>query len=198
MVRRAVGANPLDVVVLRDGQRIKTTVAQALRDERDEAGVKVKVPELGAEPDDSIFATKVATVTVKYDPAEAVVRGVAGTWEVTRGMALGIIKIFTGHISTEAIGGPIMIADVARKAADAGILPFLSVMAMISISLGLMNLIPIPVLDGFHILSAAIEGVRRKPLSLRFREIANVVGVALVLTLMLYALKNDAVKKFFE
>lgn len=197
-VRRAAGARPLEVLVLRDGQRMKITVAQTLRDERDEAGVKVKVPDLGAEPDDAIFSTKVSTVTVKYEPAEAVVRGVAGTWEVTRGMALGIIKIFTGHISTEAISGPIMIADVARKAADAGIVPFLSVMAMISISLGLMNLIPIPVLDGFHILSAAIEGVRRKPLSLRFREIANVVGVALVLTLMLYALKNDAVKKFFE
>ena len=76
--------------------------------------------------------------------------------------------------------------------------PFLTVMAMISISLGLMNLIPIPVLDGFHILSAAIEGVRRRPLSLRFREIANVVGVLLVLGLMLFALKNDAVRKFFD
>jgi regulator of sigma E protease len=71
-------------------------------------------------------------------------------------------------------------------------------MLLISVSLGLMNLIPIPVLDGFHILSAAIEAVQRRPLSLRFREIANMVGVALVLSLMLFALKNDVMRKFFD
>jgi regulator of sigma E protease len=75
---------------------------------------------------------------------------------------------------------------------------FVLVMAMISVNLGLLNLVPLPVLDGFHVLSAGIEGVRRRPLSLRFREIANVIGIALVLGLMLFALRNDAMRKFFE
>ena len=189
---------PLELGVLRAGKLVKVTVAQTLRSARDEAGVKVQVPELGASPDESIFNGKATSITVRYPLSEAAVRGVAGTGEAIRGMALGIVKLVTGDISREAIGGPLMIADVARSAADAGILPFLSVMAMISISLGLMNLIPIPVLDGFHILSAAIEGVSRRPLSLRFREIANMVGVALVLSLMLFALRNDVVRKFFD
>jgi len=65
-------------------------------------------------------------------------------------------------------------------------------------ALGLMNLIPVPVLDGFHVLTSAVEAVRRKPLSLRFREVANVVGIALLLTLMLYAFRNDAMRMWFE
>ena len=91
-----------------------------------------------------------------------------------------------------------MIADVARKAADSGWQTFVAVMAMISVNLGLMNLIPLPVLDGFHVLSAGLEAVRRRPLSLRFREVANVVGLVLVLGLMLFALKNDVVRKVLE
>ena len=189
---------PLELGVLRDGKVLQVPVKQTLRAARDEAGVRVQVPELGAAPDESIFNGKVTQISVRFPLPEAAVRGVAGTGEAIRGMALGIVKLVTGDISREAIGGPLMIADVARSAADAGLLPFLSVMAMISISLGLMNLIPIPVLDGFHILSAAIEGISRRPLSLRFREIANMVGVALVLSLMLFALRNDVVRKFFD
>ncbi|GAC1556593.1 MAG: hypothetical protein NVS2B9_19810 [Myxococcales bacterium] len=91
-----------------------------------------------------------------------------------------------------------MIANVARKAADDGWQAFVVVMAMISVNLGLMNLVPLPVLDGFHVLSAGIEGISRRPLSLRFREVANVVGIVLVLGLMLFALKNDVVRKVLE
>jgi regulator of sigma E protease len=125
-------------------------------------------------------------------------RSVEQTAGAIRTLALGIAKVVTGHISSEVIGGPIMIADVARKAADDGWRTFVYVMAMISVNLGLLNLVPIPVLDGFHVLSAAVEGIRRRPLSIRFREIANLVGVALVIGLMLFALRNDAMRKFFE
>jgi regulator of sigma E protease len=91
-----------------------------------------------------------------------------------------------------------MIADVARKAAESGWRELLFTMGAISVVLGLMNLIPVPVLDGFHVLTSLIEGVRRRPLSLRFREVANVVGIALLITLMLYAFRNDAMRKWFE
>ena len=158
----------------------------------------MQVPELGAAPDAAIFSAESERIWVRYPVAEAASRSFNETAGAIRGLALGIAKIVSGRISSEAIGGPIMIADVARKAADEGWQVFVYVMAMISVNLGLMNLIPLPVLDGFHVLSAGIEGVRRRPLSLRFREIANVVGIALVLGLMLFALRNDAMRKFFE
>jgi regulator of sigma E protease len=196
--RRAAGAEPLTFTVRRDGKLLDLTVRQHLRSARDETGVRVKVPDLGASPDAAIFAGEPERIWVRFPVAEAFRRSVEETAGATRGLALGIAKIVTGHISSEAIGGPIMIADVARKAADEGWQMFVYVMAMISVNLGLLNLVPVPVLDGFHVLSAAIEGVRRRPLSLRFREIANVVGIALVIGLMLFALRNDAMRKFFE
>ena len=197
-IRRAKGADPFDMTVRRDGKPLTVTVHQHLRTVRDDAGVRVQVPELGASPDGSIFSAETERIWVRYPIGEAVSRSFTETAGAIRGLALGIAKIVSGRISSEAIGGPIMIADVARKAADEGWQVFVYVMAMISVNLGLMNLIPLPVLDGFHVLSAGIEGVRRRPLSLRFREIANVVGIALVLGLMLFALRNDAMRKFFE
>jgi regulator of sigma E protease len=197
-IRRAKGAEPFEMTVRRDGKPLTVTVRQHLRTARDDAGIRVQVPELGASPDTAIFSAEPERIWVRYPLADAATRSFTETAGAIRGLALGIAKIVSGRISSEAIGGPIMIADVARKAADEGWQVFVYVMAMISVNLGLMNLIPLPVLDGFHVLSAAIEGVRRRPLSLRFREIANVVGIALVLGLMLFALRNDAMRKFFE
>jgi regulator of sigma E protease len=197
-IRRAKGAEPFEMTVRRDGKPLTVTVRQHLRPARDDAGVRVQVPELGAAPDAAIFSAESERIWVRYPVAEAASRSFNETVGAIRGLALGIAKIVSGRISSEAIGGPIMIADVARKAADEGWQVFVYVMAMISVNLGLMNLIPLPVLDGFHVLSAGIESVRRRPLSLRFREIANVVGIALVLGLMLFALRNDAMRKFFE
>ncbi|HXN83063.1 MAG TPA: RIP metalloprotease RseP [Myxococcales bacterium] len=195
---RAAGTNPVDVRVRRDGRELTLSVRQHLRKMRDDAGVRVEVPELGASPDLIGPASPPRFVEVRWTPAVAARHAVADTVGATRVMALGIYKIITGHISSEAVGGPLMIADVARKAADNGWQTFVAVMAMISVNLGLMNLIPLPVLDGFHVLSACLEGVRRRPLSLRFREVANVVGLVLVLGLMLFALKNDVVRKVLE
>ena len=197
-IRRAKGAEPFEMTVRRDGKPVTVTVRQHLRSARDDAGVRVQLPELGAAPDAAIFSGETDRIWVRYPISEAAMRSFTETAGAIRGLALGIAKIVSGRISSEAIGGPLMIADVARKAADEGWQVFVYVMAMISVNLGLMNLIPLPVLDGFHVLSAGIESVRRRPLSLRFREIANVVGIALVLGLMLFALRNDAMRKFFE
>ncbi|HXN55178.1 MAG TPA: RIP metalloprotease RseP [Myxococcales bacterium] len=195
-LRRAAGASPLDLVVRRDGRALTLTVRQHLRKARDETGARVDVPELGAAPDSAVFNGEPERIWIQFGVGEAAQRAVADTIGATRQMALGIYKIFTGHISSEAIGGPLMIADVARKAADDGWQAFVAVMAIISVNLGLMNLVPLPVLDGFHVLSAGIESISRRPLSLRFREVANVVGLVLVLGLMIFAFKNDIVRKF--
>jgi regulator of sigma E protease len=113
---------------------------------------------------------------------------------VVRLNVLGIYRIFTGHISFKTVGGPIMIFSLATEAAEEGWGTFLSVMALISVNLALMNLLPIPVLDGGHIAQALLESVTRRPLSVRAREIANVVGLILLLTLMLFVFKNDIVR----
>jgi regulator of sigma E protease len=194
---RAAGTNPVQMIVRRDGKELTATVKPHLRKDRDEAGVLQEVPDLGAAPDLNAFAEP-ERIWVRYSLPDAARRAVTNTAGFVRAQAIGIVRIVTGHISSRAIGGPLMIADVARKAAESGWRELVVTMGAISVVLGLMNLIPVPVLDGFHVLTAIIEGIRRRPLSLRFREVANVVGIALLLTLMLYAFRNDAMRKWFE
>ncbi len=195
--RHAALARPLAFTVRREGKEVAVTVNQHLKKARDEAGVRVDTPDLGAAPDSAVYSVEPERVLVRWSVPEAVRRSVMDLSGAVRGQALGLARIVTGHISSEAIGGPIMIADVARRAADEGWRAFVYMMGAISVVLGVMNLIPLPVLDGFHVLSAGIEAVRRKPLSLRFREVANVVGIALLLTLMIFAFKNDIVRMAF-
>src|SRR5438067_6301380 len=194
---KAAGTQPVGIRVRRDGKELDVRVTQHLRKDRDDAGIPVDVPDLGALPDGRAFGDA-ERISISLPLGEALQRATAGTAGSVRMQALGIARIVTGRISSRAIGGPLMIADVARKAADAGWREMLLTMAMISIALGLMNLIPVPVLGGFDVLTSSVEGARRKPLSLRFREVANVVGIALLLTLMLYAFRNDAMRKWFE
>jgi regulator of sigma E protease len=194
---KANGTQAVQIAVRRDGKEISASVTPHLRKDRDEAGVLQDVPDLGAAPDLNGFADA-ERIWIRYSVPEAARRAVANTAGFVRAQAIGIARIVTGHISSRAIGGPLMIADVARKAAENGWRELIVTMGAISVVLGLMNLIPVPVLDGFHVLTAFIEGIRRRPLSLRFREVANVVGIALLLTLMLYAFRNDAMRKWFE
>jgi len=194
---RAAGTRPVQFAVRRDGREQVFSVVQHLRKEPDETGVKHDVPDLGAAPDLNSFGNA-ERIQIRDSLAQGLAHATLGLSEVVRQQVLGIARIITGHISSRAIGGPLMIADVARRAAEAGWRELLITMSLISVVLGLMNLIPVPVLDGFHVLAAGIEAVRRRPLSVRFREIANVVGIALLLTLMLYAFRNDAMRKWFE
>ena len=194
---KAAGTQPVQITVRRDGQPLTVSVTQHLRKDRDETGVLQDTPDLGALPDLNSFGDA-ARIWVRYPIPDAFRRAVLNTAGFVRAQSIGIVRILTGHISSRAIGGPLMIADVARKAAESGWRDLVVTMGAISVVLGLMNLLPVPVLDGFHVLSAAIEAIRRRPLSLRFREVANVVGIALLLTLMLYAFRNDAMRKWFE
>ncbi len=194
---KSSGTRPVRIAIRRDGAEMTLTVTPHLKKDRDEAGVLQDIPDLGASPDLNGFVEP-ERIWVRYSVPEAARRAVANTAGFVRAQAIGIARIVTGHISSRAIGGPLMIADVARKAAENGWRDLVVTMGAISVVLGLMNLIPVPVLDGFHVLTALIEAVRRRPLSLRFREVANVVGIALLITLMLYAFRNDAMRKWFE
>jgi len=117
-------------------------------------------------------------------------------WELVRLTAVGLGKLLTFQLSFKMVGGPLTLFSIAAEAAEQGLGTFLFQMAFISINLGLMNLLPIPVLDGGHIVTAVIEGVTRRRLSLRAREVANVVGLFLVIGLMALAIGNDLLRKF--
>jgi regulator of sigma E protease len=122
----------------------------------------------------------------------------AFAWEqlstVVRLTFKGILKLFTGQISFKTVGGPLMLFSIATEAAEEGLSSFLFQMALISVNLGLMNLLPIPVLDGGNIAQALLEAVTRRPLSARARMVAQGVGLALLVTLMLFVFKNDIVR----
>ncbi len=117
---------------------------------------------------------------------------VVQTWRAISMNILGFVRIFEGRVApTEAIGGPLMILDVAGKSAEKGLTTFLSMMAFLSVLLGLLNLLPIPILDGGHIAFILIEAVRRKPLSVGAKVIASYVGLLLLVSLMAFAFYND-------
>jgi regulator of sigma E protease len=136
----------------------------------------------------------VAEVPLARGVGEVATLAVRELGRVVRLTALSIQGIFTGHIPFKTVGGPIMLFKMATEAAEEGWAFFLLQMAAISVNLALMNLLPIPVLDGGHIAQAGIEAVTRRPLSLRAREIANVVGLVLLFTLMIFVFKNDIVR----
>jgi regulator of sigma E protease len=130
-------------------------------------------------------------VALRLPLSELAAQSAGHLWEVTRLTVLGIGKILNGQISFKTVGGPIMLFTIAAQAVDEGWESFLFKMALISVNLGLMNLIPIPVLDGGHIAACAVEAVTRRRLSVRSREIANLVGLALLALLMIAVFKND-------
>jgi regulator of sigma E protease len=107
-------------------------------------------------------------------------------------MVVGIVvKLLSRQESMKNVGGPILIGQVAGQAARRGLDDFLAIMALISVNLGVLNLLPIPVLDGGHLVFFLIEAVRRKPVSLKVRERFQQVGMALLLMLMVVVFYND-------
>ena len=129
--------------------------------------------------------------TEKVDPATALWLGVKETWFVIEQTLAYIGNIFTGRASADQIGGPIRIAQISGQVATLGIIPLLHLAAVLSISIGLLNLFPVPLLDGGHLLFYLIEAVRRRPLSERTQEIGFRIGLAVVLMLMMFATWND-------
>jgi len=124
------------------------------------------------------------------------VYGFARTWDMTV-MTLQVIgKMITSSISAENLGGPIAIAQLAGKTAQLGIISFLSFLALISVNLAVLNLLPVPVLDGGHLLYLAIEKVRGRPLSTTVMEWTQAIGVFMIAALMIFAFYNDLARLF--
>jgi len=124
-------------------------------------------------------------------PFMAVFQGVKATWEWSELTIIGLYKMLTGEISSKNIGGPIMIASASGAAAERGFPDLMFLAAILSINLGILNLLPIPVLDGGHLFFFACEAVLRRPLAERQREFTQQVGIVLLMSIMLFAFFND-------
>ena len=142
------------------------------------------------------FGISGVMVTERYSFLGATQRGLVKTWEMIEFIAISIKKLVTGSISPKNIGGPIMIFQAYGDHAEQGILDFVLLTALLSINLGLLNLLPIPILDGGHILFFLIEIIKGKPLSEANRERAAQVGLFMLLSLMVFAFYNDIMRVF--
>jgi regulator of sigma E protease len=135
-------------------------------------------------------------VPIRFRLLHALARGFEETGRTLRFIGVGLVRILQGEVSLTAVGGPITMYDVAGQAGAKGPATFVWAMAVVSLNLGLVNLLPIPVLDGGHLLLLAIETVSRRKLSVRTREIASLVGMSMLMLLMLIAFKNDVSQRW--
>jgi regulator of sigma E protease len=131
---------------------------------------------------------------VRHSPLVAIWRATTETWNFTVGTLQAVGQMIIGARTTEELGGPIRIAQMSGEVATIGLAALIHFMAILSINLGLINLFPIPVLDGGHLLFYAAEAVRGRPLGQRAQEYGFRIGLALVLTLMVFATWNDIVR----
>jgi regulator of sigma E protease len=127
----------------------------------------------------------------------AVPAGWERTWEIMTGTAHGMVLVFKGRVKvTKALGGPITIARFAGETARAGFVPYVEYIGFLSVMLAMLNLLPVPVLDGGHIVIGAFETARRKNLSARARELINIVGFVLLVGIIALALVADFTRVF--
>ncbi len=131
---------------------------------------------------------------LEYSPSKAFWRGVEETGRQIHLLLVSLKKLLIGDLSPKNLSGPIGIAKVAGDSAGRGLVEFCHTLAILSISLGVMNLLPIPMLDGGHLLLNLIEAVKGSPLSEKLQVIGNQIGLALIACLMLFAVYNDALK----
>lgn len=143
------------------------------------------------------IAPRQETTFKRYGPIDAIKEGAKRTTDLITLTLVFVKKLVTGHVSTSNIGGPITVVQIAGQAARTDLSSILSVLAFLSIQLGLLNLFPIPILDGGHLLFNLFELIFRRPLSLRTREIAQQIGLVLIIMLMVLAFYNDIVRIFF-
>ena len=136
--------------------------------------------------------------TIKLNPIEAFYQSLAQTYKVSELMVVGIVKLIKGDISTKNLGGPIMIAQMAGDQAKQGAASLIYFIAFISINLAIINFLPIPVLDGGHLMFFLIEAISGRPVNIRIREIAQQVGIFALILLTIFVFYNDIARILFS
>ena len=176
---------PMSIVVSRDGQEQTLRVTPSQTELTDRFGNHYQIGLLGI--------ARSGMEYVKRDPATAIIQAGAETWNLSVSTLKALWQRIIGTRATDELGGPLRIAQMSGEVAQGGVVAVLWFMAVLSINLGLINLFPVPVLDGGHLLFYAAEALRGKPLGQRAQEYGFRIGLALVLTLMVFATWNDLV-----
>jgi regulator of sigma E protease len=185
---RARPGQSFPIAVERDGKALTLDVVPDPVKEKGADGQEREVGRIQAG-----IATKAVRFEA-YNPAAALRHGTVLTWDMTVLTVKGLWKLASRQIDSSNIGGPIQIATEAGRQAHDGMASLARFTAIISVNLGVLNLLPVPMLDGGHLFFFVIEGILGRPLSLRKREVAQQVGFVLLMLLMVYALYNDLVR----
>lgn len=209
------GLRPGDRVTSADGRAVGTwdDLVQAIRERpgqpirlgvsRDGATLMVgvtpdvvtadgqRIGRIGVAPDVSAEHTDKILIRISYGPFESLVRSVEKTYDISLFSLRMLGKMLIGEVSWRHLSGPVTIADYAGQSAQHGWVSYLTFLALISISLGVLNLLPIPLLDGGHLMYYAVEIVKGSPVSERILELGQRAGLALLLVMMAFALYND-------
>ncbi|MDP3909764.1 MAG: RIP metalloprotease RseP [Gemmatimonadales bacterium] len=189
-IRRSHG-QALDLAVWRGDSLVMISVTPVTQTETDSSGREVTFGLIGATPD-----PRLPSVRVPAGPVRAIVGGVEQTaWQVGA-IAVSVKRLIFREASTRELGGPILIAQMSGQMLRLGAESFLRFLAFFSVSLAVLNMLPIPVLDGGHAMFLLIEAIRRKPLSMPVRMRLTQVGLLLVLAIMVLALSNDVLRVF--
>uniref|UniRef100_A0A7C3UW12 Zinc metalloprotease n=1 Tax=Desulfobacca acetoxidans TaxID=60893 RepID=A0A7C3UW12_9BACT len=184
---RQHGGQTLTLSVKRGDQTLDFKVTPEKRESENLFGQKVQAYQIGV-------ASSERLAIEELGPGRAVEEGMSYTLRIAALTLQSIYKLITREISVDTLGGPIMIAQVAGKQAEMGFSHLIHFMAVLSVNLTLLNLLPVPVLDGGHMVFLILEAVRGKPLALKHREMAQAVGMMLILTLMLLVFYHDIMR----
>jgi len=179
--------DPLDFLVQRNSDVLGVTVTPEMATRENIFGEEIVTPQVGV-------VASGETVSIELGFFSAAGEGAAQTWMLMKLTVQGIIKLIERIIPLDNIGGPIMIAQLVSEQTQEGLVNLLALTALISINLGLINLLPIPVLDGGHIVFNTVEMITGKPLNDRMKQIATRIGIAFILTLMAFAIINDVLR----
>lgn len=177
----------IEIRVARGADELTFTLEPEMREGKNLFGEPVTQPVIGI-----VSAKKVTTQ--RYPLHRSIVLGTEKTGEIIRITILSIVKLIERVVPLDSVGGPIMIAKMAGEQAQQGGVSFLMFMALLSINLGILNLLPVPILDGGHLFFYSWEFIFRRPVSMRAREIAQQVGLFLLISLMILAFYNDIMR----
>ena len=175
--------------VRRDSEVIDLKVTAQSSNTKNIFGEEVSIFMIGIVPSDEVLVEKVSLDV-------ALGSALGQTWNGIRLTLIGVVKLIQRVVPAKTIGGPILIAQLAGEQARRGLLSLALFMAILSINLGVINLFPIPVLDGGHFLFLGLEAILRKPVSIKKMEIAQQIGLILIILLMLFAFYNDLLRLF--
>lgn len=185
-LKRAISLNTGTVVklgIVREDNFLDINIIPEIREFKDLTGNNVKMPQLGLKFEHMVF--------VKTGVVESFILAIKKIYNMSVMMIKAIVQMITGQRGTEDLGGPIKIAQYSVKFAEQGAASIFLFVAMISLNLGLVNLLPIPMLDGGHLFYYVIEGIIRRPINQKIQAIGFKLGFALLMVLMAFAIWND-------